>query len=264
MKLHSPQPLTRAIRLSSPSRPRAEGFTVYSLLWFVVCILFFPLQLDASPSVPEKLFYSVYWAGVKAGNASLEINNNPEGTIITSRATSSDLISIFYRVDNIIQSTLYQNGYPKNYRKKLREGRYRRDREVQFEDKTKGQRIIYHDRLNNEVEVFDLGKHIFDPLSGFYEIRKRQLEVGRSEYIDIFDKKPWNLEVQILKKEQVIVPAGSFNTILIKPLLQSEGIFMRKGEIYIWLTDDERKIPVMLRSMVKIGSITAKLEKVEY
>lgn len=242
--------------------------TDYRLFLSVLCFLFsvfcFLSPVDANPSVPERLFYSIYWSGVKAGNASLEINNSPEGTTITSRATSVDFISIFYKVDNIIQSTLYQNGYPKNYRKKLREGRHRRDREVQFENKPEGQRIIYLDRLNNETAVFDLEKHAFDPLSGFYEIRKRQLEVGCSEYIDIFDKKPWNTEVQILRKEQVVVPAGRFNTIVIKPLLQSEGIFMRKGEIYIWLTDDEKRIPVMLKSMVKIGSITAKLVKVEY
>ncbi len=84
--------------------------------------------------------------------------------------------------------------------------------------------------------------------------------MGRPEYIDIFDsKKLWNTEVQVLRKERVRVPAGEFDTIVIKPLLKSEGVFMKKGEIYIWLTDDDKKIPVMIKSKVKIGNFKVKL-----
>jgi hypothetical protein len=41
--------------------------------------------------------------------------------------------------------------------------------------------------------------------------------------------------------------------------MKSEGIFYRKGEIYIWLTDDEKRVPVMLKTKVKIGSVNASL-----
>jgi len=110
-----------------------------------------------------------------------------------------------------------------------------------------------------------LGKQAFDPLSGFYNIRKRQLKAGHSEYLDIFDsKKLWSVEVQVIGKERVSTPAGEFDTILIKPLMQSEGIFMRKGEIYIWLTDDDKKIPVMIKSEVKVGTFVAKLAEGDY
>jgi hypothetical protein len=47
--------------------------------------------------------------------------------------------------------------------------------------------------------------------------------------------------------------------VVIRPILQSEGIFARTGDLHIWLTDDERRIPVMMKSKVKIGSITATL-----
>ena len=51
---------------------------------------------------------------------------------------------------------------------------------------------------------------------------------------------------------------------MIQPLMKSEGIFESKGNIYIWLTDDERRIPVMVRSKITIGSITALLTGGEY
>ncbi len=68
----------------------------------------------------------------------------------------------------------------------------------------------------------------------------------------------------MLRNERVRVPAGEFATVVIKPILQSEGIFLKKGEVYIWLTDDEKRIPVMVKSRVKIGSFVAKLVDGDY
>jgi hypothetical protein len=76
----------------------------------------------------------------------------------------------------------------------------------------------------------------------------------------VFDnEKVYDLEVQVLRKERITVPAGTFDTVLIKPLLQSEGIFSRKGPIYTWLTDDRRRIPVRIKTSVVVGSLTAEL-----
>ncbi|HET6370527.1 MAG TPA: DUF3108 domain-containing protein, partial [Nitrospiria bacterium] len=38
-----------------------------------------------------------------------------------------------------------------------------------------------------------------------------------------------------------------------------EGLFMDKGDVFIWFTDDEKKIPVLVKGKIKIGSITATL-----
>ncbi|HDH34554.1 MAG TPA: DUF3108 domain-containing protein, partial [Nitrospirae bacterium] len=86
------------------------------------------------------------------------------------------------------------------------------------------------------------------------------MEIGKTEYISMFDsKKIFDAEINVLKKENISVPAGKFDTIVINPVLQTEGLFVRNGKMFIWLTDDERKIPVMFRSKVKIGSFVAKL-----
>jgi len=57
----------------------------------------------------------------------------------------------------------------------------------------------------------------------------------------------------------VETPAGKFRTIVIKPNMKSEGIFDRKGDIYIYLTDDKRHIPVLIRTKVAVGYIEAEL-----
>lgn len=148
--------------------------------------------------------------------------------------------------------------FPVNYRLKTREGSHRKDKEVVF-DRQRG-RATYVDHLGGETREAEVPETVFDPLSSFYLVRTMDLQVGRPVYVPVFDsKKLWNVQVQVLRKERVTVPAGTFDTIVIRPLMKSEGIFSSKGEILIWVTDDERRMPVLLRSKVAVGSINAEL-----
>jgi hypothetical protein len=231
-----------------------------------IAFVFSTTHLYAEPNIPEKFMYNLYWSGIRAGSASLAIEDTPEGVTITSRAASAECISIFYKVEDMAMSILYPDGYPSVYILNIREGRHRRDKATFFGMKRENsaQDIIYNNKLDNESVQFHLAQQAFDPLSGLYEIRKRNLEVGRSEFLYIFDsKKLWNVEVQVLRKEQIDTPVGEVDTVVIKPILQSEGIFLKKGDVFIWLTDDERKMPVLIKSKVKIGSIEARLIDVE-
>ncbi len=222
---------------------------------------------EAVSPVETRFVYNIYWSGIKAGEATLSLEDTPEGLTITSRARSVPLISIFYEVDDFAQSTLSPDGHPTKYTLKIREGSHRRDKVTYFNAASKdgSQKIIYINNLDNERVEYSLEKQAFDPLSAVYKIRKSPLKAGRSEYIDIFDnKKVFNTEVQVLGKERISTPAGEFDTIVIKPILKSEGIFLKSGEIYIWLTDDEKRIPVMIKSKVKIGSVTVELAEGVY
>jgi hypothetical protein len=238
------------------------------ILYPVSCILLF-YSNAFSFTIPERLEYDLTWAGIKAGTASLEVVNDGNKIKIISIAQSAKWVSVFYKVDDRVESTLIRNpslpfvGQPLNYRLKLREGRRRSDKEAIFD--LNNTKITYINHLKNEEKEFDLPASVFDPLSGFYYLRTLQLEVGRPVYVTIFDdKKVWDVEIQVLRKEHIEIPAGKFNTIVVKPLMQSEGIFYRKGAIYIWLTDDGKRIPVMVKTKVSIGSITATLVRGNY
>ncbi|HTR45599.1 MAG TPA: DUF3108 domain-containing protein [Thermodesulfovibrionales bacterium] len=234
-----------------------------SLLMFGGCIFFSQPAAAFSFRVPERLFYDVTWTGIKAGEASLEIANN-DGLVITSTAKSAKWVSLFYTVDNRVESRLsgdaFMNGMgqPVRYRISLREGKNRRNKEVIFDH---GRRMAYCiDHLRDEKKDCELPSPAFDPLSSFYFLRTLPLEVGKSVFVAVFDnRKVWNVEVQVLGRERVGVPAGEFNTIVVKPLMKSEGIFYRKSELVIWLTDDERRIPVKVKTKARLGSVIAQL-----
>jgi hypothetical protein len=48
----------------------------------------------------------------------------------------------------------------------------------------------------------------------------------------------------------------------VEPVLKYPGIFENKGKLTVWVTDDQRRIPVLMRSKILIGAISAVLEEV--
>jgi len=230
-------------------------------------LLLFLLFVTAAPAaaftVPEKLVYDLTWTGIKAGTATQETIDEGEMIRIVSIARSADWISVFFPVEDRVESLLtkappQQIGLPKDFQMKIQEGKHRRDKEVIF-DHAKG-KAQYFDHLNKEKAELNIEKNTYDTYSSFYYVRTLPLEVGKSVYVSILDNKQlWNVEVQVLKKEKLDTILGEVNTIKIKPLIKSEGIFQKKGEIYIWLTDDARRIPVKMQTKVTIGSVTATL-----
>jgi hypothetical protein len=224
----------------------------------------FPVKTASAFIIPEKLVYDLTWTGVKAGTAVLELVNDKDTIRVISTANSAPWVSVFYTVDDRVETILVKDkskifvGQPKNYRLKIREGRHRRDKEIVFDQA--GHRAVFIDHLGKDRKEFVIQEDVFDPLSVLYYVRTMKLTVGKSVYVDIFDsKKLWNVEVQVLRKERISTIFGYTDTFVVKPLMKSEGIFNRKGEMFIWLTDDQKRIPVKMQTKVAVGAITATL-----
>jgi len=235
----------------------------------IFIFLFIPSMVSAF-NIHERLEFNLKWAGITAGKAVLEVKRDSNGRLkIISTANSADWVSKFYHVDDKVESILEFNSIKRSllYRMVLKEGRHRRHKEYIFDYQLK--RVSFINYLENTNEFYQIEGRIFDPLSAFYLVRDMQLKVGNSVFVPVFDtkriknvdieKRVWNLEVKVLRKEKIETPLGVFNTIVIEPVMESEGVFSRSGQILIWLTDDDKKIPVLLKSKVTVGSIVAEL-----
>lgn len=231
-------------------------------------VLFLNLPGPATAlTVPEKLTYELSWTGITAGTATQEIREENDTLRIVSTARSADWLSVFFRIEDRIETTLLKAltshlGTPQHYRMKIREGKHRRDREILFDA---GQaKAFYTDHLNGEKAVIPINDHTYDIYSSFFYIRFAPLEVGKSVFVTILDgKEVYDLEVRVLRREKVKTNAGEVTAFLLKPLVKKEGIFENKGDIYFWISDDARRLPVKIRAKVIIGSITGTLVGVQ-
>ena len=104
-----------------------------------------------------------------------------------------------------------------------------------------------------------------DDISFIYFARSLPLKVGETYTLDRYfraDRNPVILEV--LRKETIQVPAGTFDTIVVRPIIKSPGLFGEGGEAEVYFSDDERRLLVRLSSKVPIvGSFSLHLTDIE-
>jgi len=212
--------------------------------------------------IGESLVFSVDYGFYKAGTATMKVLatkevNGGQCYHIETTASSNDFISKFYKVRDVVNSYIDISGlFSRRFEKKLKEGKYKSNRYIDF----------YHDRLialntKEKYALTEIPIYVQDILSSLYFLRTFDLKVGREEFIEVYaDGKVYPLKVIVHRREKITVPAGKFQCLVVEPILKSEGIFKQKGKLMVWLTDDERKIPVKMTSKILIGSIGTNLE----
>lgn len=227
-----------------------------------------PSGAQASPSagdapVPWKIGeyfqFSIDWNGLNGGGSLMQVQNiqRVDGHRvyrIVSKAESNSFVSKFYKVRDRAESYVdAESLFSRRFVKHLREGSYKQDTEIRF-DQDAG-KAVYGDG-----KTFDVAARVHDVLSAFYYVRTLPLPDGATVVIPTHDnKKSYEMEVRVLRREKMEVPAGTFQCVVVEPLLKSEGVFRSQGSIYVWLSDDERRIPVLVKSKVPIGSISVSL-----
>jgi hypothetical protein len=237
-----------------PADPAHSASSIDSSWWY--------RKLDNRAfGVGERLEFDVKYGKLPAGIAVMEIPeiidfDGKKCFRISSIASSNNFVSVFYKVRDSVETIIDKDGiFPRQFRKKLHEGGYKIDRATFFDQRD---HISITGRDTIPTYAF-----VQDPLSSLFFIRTRDLVVGNDIFIDNHtDKKNYPLKVIVQKKERIKVPAGEFDCIVIEPVMRAEGIFKAKGSIRIWLTDDQYKMPVMMKSEVFfLGSISAQLSK---
>lgn len=224
-----------------------------------------PFAGHAEPEEPgqsgERLEFVLKWSFVVAGYSTMQIEPAGEGRLLMSITTkSSPFLSTFYKVHDRMESLVRDTDsmLPYYYHLKLREGKHRKERRVTYNQDAGT--IVLNNIKDNKVKEYDALGEINDMISAFHRVRGLVGDVGDDVAVRVFDDgKLYDITVRVIKKETVTVPAGTFDTVVIMPELKSEGIFVRKGKMLIWLTDDERHMPVKIKSKIKVGAVNAYL-----
>jgi hypothetical protein len=104
-----------------------------------------------------------------------------------------------------------------------------------------------------------------DDAAFFYFVRVTPLEVGQKYTYDRYFRKDKNpVTIQVLKREKMELPDGSkVQCLVLHPTIDSKGLFSKRSETRIWLTDDARRLPVQIRTKFPFGTITLRLRDME-
>ncbi len=215
---------------------------------------------DTLPFGPgEILDFQIRYSKLSVGRARLELGEieNHRGKrvmTITSRAKSAKWVDGVYKVRDEIRSILdLDRLHSLRFSKRLREGKYKADIAADFLHEEGLAR--YDDGTEGELMP---GSQ--DILTALLYIRSFPLEVGMLLHIPIHDgKKGYPLRVAVTARERVETVMGEFDCLVLEPTLESGGLFKSEGRMLIYLSDDERRLPVKLQAKAPVGAFISEL-----
>lgn len=214
-------------------------------------------------TVSEKLTYQVNMFGLPVGIADLEAVNENGALRITLHIKSTSVLSTLYPVDDLVE-TSHIGGNFIITKIRQQEGSFKSDRG--FTLFLRDEKVFWQDNLK-KLSVWESlpNSEVLDILSCVYFLRNRQLKVGSTELLHVYDSDTYaHLPVEVLRQEQISLPGfRKADTIVVKPLLKTDGIFKRAGEMLIWLTDDDNKVPVKVETKIPLGKVSIELVSAE-
>ncbi len=215
--------------------------------------------------VGERLTYSVNYGPITAGIAEMYVQDlkkisGRESYYVTFMVNSLSSYDPFYKVRDRYVTYIDKEGlFPWRFEQHIREGGYKRDFSAFF-DQRRGV-------AKTSEGTYEIPENVNDIVSALYLARTFDYtKMKRGDRINLqnfYKDKVYPLDVIYHGKETVEVEAGKFDCIILEPLVVEGGLFKAEGNIIVWLSDDELKIPIKVKTKIVIGAIDAELKSYE-
>ena len=215
----------------------------------------------------ETLIYDIKYGVITAGESTLTLKETTYWDTVAcyqilSKASTNSFFDKIYKVRDEIESIWRKKDLSTlRFTKKLREGNYRQHR-IHFYYPEQGFSIYTRiGKKNTKEERMEIPSGTQDILSAFYYYRLQDFAVRDTLVINVTaDGRNYPAKIIARKLEKIDTIFGEKECIVAEPILEGEAIFKQTGEIYIWITNDEYKIPVKLSSKIIFGSFNAILK----
>lgn len=214
----------------------------------------------------EKLTFKLKWMFIPAGEAVLEILpcetiNNVKSYHFVLTAKSNSFVDHFYKVRDRIDAYMSDDlTHSVLYKKDQHEGKRIKKEVVEFDWK---RNKAQYSNFNKRRKPIDILPGCFDPLSAFYYVRLVDFKENSVVERPVTDGKKCVVgQATVMRREEVKIESKTYDTYLIEPDLKHVGGVFEKSKdakIQIWITADNRRIPVKLKSKVVVGSFVGEL-----
>ena len=211
----------------------------------------------------ERLTYDISWLNILAGTAVMEVQ--PDGSEgekswakLVTTAQSRPAISKFFPVDNRVESEFdLRTQLPQHLVFHRREGKNKEDIEYTFHHAEGTVTAV----RQGTTETVPIPAGTQDLISCLYYVRNQlPMTPGASLILNVYhDKKNRQVEVRVENIETLEGAWGRAETAQVVVIMPFKGLFINKGNIRVWFTTDERRIPVRMKAKVIIGAIVADL-----
>ena len=214
----------------------------------------------------QTYFYNADWHLLSAGTARLTMESSPQGQHAVVTADTSGMVNLLFAVHDQFRTTINPHSYCSvGLTKHTQEGSRRREIEVHFDYLHRKSVLQEKDLKTGAVKHVDhpIPGCVTDVMSGFYSVGSLPLSPGESFVFPLNDGGPTGeVTATVEGREQVKTQAGVFSTLRVRAFATS-GPFRNKGRLWIWYSDDARRIPVRMKAKVKWGTLNMRLASIK-
>ena len=169
---------------------------------------------------------------------------------------SNDFLSKFFLVRDYMVSWIDPRSFHSlRFEKHTVEGKRARDQLTEFD--------YQHGVARNDGAEFPLGDATLDTLYSVFYLRTLPLEEKPIELEVFSGEASHTLRVEIQGRERLTTPAGVFDTLRIEPKSTGQSLIGKGKNLVLWLSNDERRIPVQLKTKLKVGTLIGRLKAIE-
>jgi hypothetical protein len=231
-----------------------------------------PLAFSQSNPLPsrESLTYSIEWRLINAGKAVVDWTSTAgDGAQIKINVESAGLVSKLFRVEDRYIVNMGAGLCGQSVQLTAQEGSRDRETRITFDYPNHRADYLERDRAKNTVLLAretEIPPCVHDIAGGLFFLRTLNLEPGQSAQLPLTDgKKSVVAKVEAQQREEIKTTAGTFKTIRYEAYVFNNVLYRRPAHLYVWITDDPRRLPVQIRVRMQltIGTITLQLEKHE-
>jgi hypothetical protein len=236
------------------------------LLW-AQCYSQGPVSSEFQVASKTTLHYGIEWRLVRAGFAKVDWMPQANGFQGDLHLESSGLVSKLYKVDDDYRVQMNENLCVSNVFIKAQEGKRNRETKITFTAEKAS--YLERDLIKNAIVLqkeTPTPACVHDYVGGLNKLRSLKLQPGQSLEVPLSDGKKFaNVKVEAQEREQVKTPLGTYSAIRHEVFMFNNILINKKARMFVWFSDDERRLPVQIRVRMQflIGTITLQLEKEE-
>ncbi len=217
--------------------------------------------------VGEELEYSIHWGVFHVGTSVVKTEwTEHEGRTLLAiryRTRSNKVIAAVYPVDDTLEALIDPETFlPVRFRKTLNEGTYHRDEETVFDHAAGVAR--YRNLKKDERREVAIKSDTRDLIAGMYYMRREPFVPGERRAMELLvDGKIYELLLDAKKRERFTLDRyGERASVKVSPTAAFEGIFVRKGKMTVWVSDDERRVCTRIQASVPVADVRINLKRV--
>jgi len=215
----------------------------------------------------EHFKFRVHYGFVTAGYATLDVKNaTVVGKDVYHVRGYGETVGVskwFFKVKDDYQSYIdKEKDIPHRFIRKIDEGGYTKDIQIDF-NHSKNIATV-NDKKKNEINLFSFPKETQDMVSAFYYLRNKldTQNIKEGDVVEMnmfFDKENYKFRLKFLGKEILDTNFGRVRTLIFRPYVQSGRVFKEKESLTVWVSDDNNKIPLLIKADLAVGSLKATL-----